>query len=120
MATLITFLSLNVGGSSSLAGLNMTISLMKFDVILLQEVKSTQSQVDSLVNRYGFSSLVNVDYDDLNKPGTALLWKNNLPLTGAVNLISCRLQMAELGPYKIFNCYALSGSEKPILWRGGF
>ena len=111
MATLIIFLFLNVGGSSSLAGLNMTISLMKFDVILLQEVKSTQSQVDSLVNRYGFSSLVNVDYDDLNKPGTALLWKNNLALTGAVNLISCRLQMAELGPYKIFNCYAPSGSE---------
>ena len=47
MASLLNFLSLNVGGSSSLAGLTMTMSLVSFDVILLQEVKSTQSQVES-------------------------------------------------------------------------
>ena len=111
MAPLISFLSLNVGGSSSLAGLCMTISLWKFDVILLQEIKSTQSQLDSLISRLGFSSLVNIDPDDMNKPGTALIWRNSIPLTGAFNLLSCRLQMAEIGGYRIFNCYAPSGSE---------
>ena len=80
MAQLVNFLSLNVGSSSTLAGLNVTISLLKFDVILLQEVKSSQIQVDSLVNRAGFSSLVNVDCNDINKPGTAILWRNNFPL----------------------------------------
>ena len=89
----------------------MTISLLKFDVILLQEVKSTQSQVESLVARFGFSTLVNIDCDDMNKPGTALIWRNTVPLVGAVNLINCRLQIAEIGVYKIFNCYAPSGSE---------
>ena len=59
MNPIITFLSLNVGGSLNLAGLNMTISLMKFDVILLQEVKSTQCQVDALVSRFGYFSLLN-------------------------------------------------------------
>ena len=103
MARLVNFLSLNVGGSSSLAGLNMTISIVNFDVILLQEVRSTQTQVDALVNRWGYSSLVNIDCQDLNKPGTAILWKNNFPLTGTINLISCKLQMAEIGNIKIFN-----------------
>ena len=111
MTALVNILSLNVGGSSNLAGLNMSISMMMFDVIFLQEVNSTQCQVDSLVVRHGYSSLVNIDNEDINKPGTALIWKKNFPLIGAVNLVSCRLQMANIGPYKIFNCYAPSGSE---------
>ena len=92
----------------------MTISLLKFDVILLQEVKSTQDQVDSLINRFGYSCLVNVNSEDSNKPGTALIWKNFLPVIGAVNLICCRLQTAQIGPYNIFNCYAPSGSENRL------
>ena len=76
MDQLVNFLSLNVGSITSLAGLSMTLSLMKFDVILLQEVKASQCQVDSLVNRAGYTSLVNVDCDDGNKPGTAIIWKN--------------------------------------------
>ena len=111
MVLLVSFLSLNVGGSSNLAGLNMTISLLKFDVILLQEVRSTQCQVDSLFKRFGYSSLVNINSEDISKPGTALVWKNSIPLTGAVNLINCRLQMAYIGHCMIFNCYAPSGSE---------
>ena len=79
MNPLVNILSLNVGGSSNLARLYMSISLMMFDVILLQEVNSTQCQVDSLVVRYGYSSLVNIDDEDSNKPGTALIWKNNFP-----------------------------------------
>ena len=83
---------------------------MKFDVILLQEVNSTQIQLDSLVVKYGFSCLVNIDLDNIDKSGTALIWRNSVPLTGAVNLLSCRLQMAQIGEYRIFNCYAPSGS----------
>ena len=76
MASLISFLSLNVGGSSTLAGFNMTMSMMSFDVILLQEIKPSQTQLDSLVQKFGFSSLVNIDTDDVDKPGTALVWKS--------------------------------------------
>ena len=86
------------------------MSMMSFDVILLQEIKSTQTQLDSLVQKFGFSSLVNIDTDDVDKPGTALVWKNTIPLSGAVNLLGCRLQMAEIGEYRIFNCCAPSGS----------
>ena len=110
MTSLIKFLSLNVGGKSNLAGLCMTMSLVNFDIILLQEVKLSQSEVEVLVCRFGFSSLVNIDPDDSNKPGTALIWRNTIPIV-AVNLVNCRLQMAEVGVYRIFNCYAPSGSE---------
>ena len=110
MTSLISFLSLNVGGSTNLAGLNMTLNLMSFDVIFVQEIKSSQLQLDALVQKLGFSSLVNIDTNDSEKPGTALIWKNSIPLTGAVNLVSCRLQMAENMNYRIFNCYAPSGS----------
>jgi len=37
-----------------------------------------------------------------------------MPLKGAVNLVSCRLQMAEIGNYRIFNCYAPSGSGNKL------
>ena len=87
----------------------MTMSLLNLDVILLQEVRPTQLQVESLVSKLGFSSLVNIDCDDINKPGTALISRDTLPLTGAVNLISCRLQMAQIVSYRIFNCYVENG-----------
>lgn len=104
------FLSLNVGSNYNLAGLNTVISTVTYDVILLQEVKMTQSQLDMAVNRYGFLSKVNINEESQNKPGTALLWKTSVPLSGVVNLVEGRLQMAEVGPYRILNCYAPSGS----------
>ena len=112
MAALITlnFLSLNVGSSYTLAGLNTVISTVNYDIILLQEIKMTQIQLDTAVNRYGFLSKVNINEENQHKPGTALLWKKTVPLSGVVNLVEGKLQMAELGQYKIFNCYAPSGS----------
>ena len=107
----VNFLSLNVASSSNLAGLNTAISTASYDVILLQEMKMTQEQLDPIVKRFGFKAHVNVSEVNQHKPGTAILWRNSVPLSGLVNLVECRLQMAELGPYRIFNCYAPSGSE---------
>ena len=67
-------------------------------------------QLDNFLNKLGFSSLVNVDTENFEKPGTALIWRKSIPLQGAVNLLCCRLQMAEISGYRIFNCYAPSGS----------
>ena len=65
------FLSLNVGSNYNLAGLNTVISTAGYDVILLQEIKMTQSQLDMAVNRYGFLSKVNISEENKHKPGTA-------------------------------------------------
>ena len=70
----------------------------------------TQSQLDMAVNRYGFLSKVNISEENQHKPGTALLWKTSVPLSGVVNLVEGKLQMAELGQYRISNCYTPSGS----------
>ena len=107
----VNFLSLNVGSTHNLAGLNTAISTASLDIILLQEIKMSQSQLDSLVSRFGFLSKINISEENQHKPGTAILWRASVPLSGVVNLIECRLQIAELGPYKILNCYAPSGSE---------
>ena len=111
MAAPVNFLSLNVASNYNLAGLNTAISTTNFDIILLQEVKMSQSQLDSVVSRFGFQSKVNISEDNDQKPGTAVLWRSTVPLSGVVNLVECRLQIAELGPYRILNCYAPSGSE---------
>ena len=97
----INLLSLNVGSSSNLGGLNTVISTSKYDVILLQEVKMTQNQLDNAVNRFGFLSKVNVNEENHQKPGLAILWRTSVPLTGVVNLLECRLQIAELGQYSL-------------------
>ena len=41
---------------------------MNFEVILLQEVRFTQSQLDSYVVKFGCSSLVNIDSENIEKP----------------------------------------------------
>ena len=51
---ILSFLSLNVGSNYNLAGLNTVINTANYDIILLQEIKMTQSQLDMAVNRYGF------------------------------------------------------------------
>ena len=58
--TPVSFLSLNVASSSNLAGLNTAISTASYDVILLQEMKMTQEQLDPIVKRFGFKAHVNV------------------------------------------------------------
>ena len=101
--TPINLLSLNVGSSSNLAGLNTAISTTSYDVILLQEVKMTQNQLDNAVNRFGFLSKVNVNEENHQKSGLAILWRKSVPLTGVVNLLECRLQIAELGQLQDLN-----------------
>ena len=78
------FLSLNVGSNNNLAGLNTVISTASYDVILLQEIKMTQSQLDIAVNRYGFLSKANISEEDQHKPGTALLWRTSVPFSGKI------------------------------------
>ena len=87
----LSFLSLNVGSNYNLAGLNTVISTANYDVILLQEIKMTQGQLDMAINRYGFLSKVNISEEDQHKPGTALLWKTSIPLSGVVNLVEGKL-----------------------------
>ena len=112
MVEQINFLSLNVGMSSTLAGLTTLITAQKLDIIFLQEVRLNSEQLNLIVNSLGFQANANIDQDQPSKPGTALVWKKTLPVSDVFTVVLCRVQVAMLGPYMLMNIYAPSGSEK--------
>ena len=106
------FLSLNIGMSSTLAGLVTIITNHKLDIIFLQEVRLTSEQLNLLLAKLGFEASVNIDLDNPSRPGTALVWRRTLPIRDVFTLVLCRAQLAVLGPYMLLNVYAPSGSDK--------
>ena len=108
----INFLSLNVGMSSTLAGLSTLITTQNLDVVFLQEVKSSGEQIELLLGRLGFKAAVNIDQECPTTPGTAIVWRASLPVTDVSILVSCRAQVARLGHYMLLNIYAPSGSDR--------
>ena len=80
MNSRIRILSLNVGMKSDLAGLMTLISLHKLDLILLQEIRITNEQINQQLSNLGFTGMVNIDAEDPLKPGTAIAWRSTLPM----------------------------------------
>ena len=102
--------SLNVGMSHSLAGLPALISSECLDLIFLQEVSLSSSQIENMLP--GFKAVVNIDLNNSSSPGTAIVWKDNLPVDQVCSFSSCRIQTARLGSYRLLNVYAPSGTSK--------
>ena len=105
------FFSLNVGMSSTCAGLATLITAQHLDIIFLQEVRITSEQLCILVGNLGFQASVNIDPDQPSRPGTAIVWRKTLPVRDVFTLVMCRAQVTSLGPYMLLNVYAPSGSE---------
>ena len=112
MAPRIRILSLNIGLKSDLAGLSTLIKVHKLDLVLLQEVRISDEQINQKVGHLGFTGKVNVDADNPMKPGTALVWRSVLPVTQVSAIVPCRAQYAVLESLAILNIYAPSGSDK--------
>ena len=106
----INFFSLNIGTSSSLAGLQALIDSENLDIIFLQEVRLSSDQIKSLLS--GFDAVANIDPEFPSRPGTAIIWRENIPLTDVCPLVMCRLQVAKLKGLNLINIYAPSGSDK--------
>ena len=75
MASSIKFLSLNIGMSSSLAGLTSLIPAYGLDLVFLQEVRLNKEQINLFLDGLGFQAEVNIDQDNPNTPGTAIAWR---------------------------------------------
>ena len=119
MRAKIRILSLNVGMKSDLAGLVTLIQVHKLDIILLQEVRISEEQLNQQISNHGFTGKVSVDTEDQMKPGVAIVWRSVLPVSGIVTLVSCRAQVAFLGSIAVVNIYAPSGSDRKFE-RGSF
>ena len=112
MARLTNILSLNVGMSSNLAGLTTLLSVNPVDLILLQEIRISDEQINATLGRLGYTAVVNIDMDSPTSPGTAVAWKNIFSEVEVFTLIKCRCQMIKLGVISFINIYAPSGSSK--------
>ena len=119
MESSIRFLSLNVGMKSNLAGLSSILVNKNLDLAMLQEVRITDEQLSSQLEKYGYTGKVNINVEDSSKPGTALVWRSSLPVRDVAVCVPCRAQVAYLGAYAIMNVYAPSGSDKKYE-RGNF
>ena len=108
----INVLSLNVGMSSTLAGLRALISSNDFHLIFLQEVKNTDADLNMFLQNLGFHIVLNVDTEMSSKPGTAVIWKDSLKVDNVLNLVKFRAQAVVLGSCVFFNIYGPSGSDK--------
>ena len=108
----IIFMSFNVGHSSSLAGLRAMLELEWMDIVMLQEVGINESQIETLLAGLDYKAKANIDPENPSKPGTALIWKQDLPFTWVGDVVTCRARLAMLGPYPLVNLYAPSGSDK--------
>ena len=102
--------SLNVGMSNSLGGLSALISSETMDIIFLQEVRLSGPQIENLLP--GFQAVANIDPENPSRPGTAMVWRRDLPVKDVTSLSLCRLQHATLGSFKLINVYAPSGSSR--------
>ena len=75
----------------------------------MQEVRLSSEQIEQTL--HGFKAAVNIDPNNLTKPGIALAWHESVPLTDVVSFDLCRLQVASLGSLKLVNLYAPSGTN---------
>ena len=114
MNSRIRILSINIGLKSDLAGVLTLISVHKLDLVMLQEVRITDEQINQQLGNHGFTGMVNIDAEEPLKPGTALAWRSTLPIKQVSVIVPCRVQHARLGSYSILNIYAPSGSDKKV------
>ena len=82
--------------SSTLAGLDSLILSNNLDLILLQEVKVSKEQLNAMLSSLDFQAEVNLDTESPTLPGTAIAWRNSLPVEDVFILVKCRAQIAVL------------------------
>ena len=71
----------------------------------------TTAQLQVAVEPLQYKCETNTDQDNPYAPGTAAIWREDLPTPQVANLISCSLQTVRFGQRYFYNVYAPSGSE---------
>ena len=105
-------LSSNVGSSTTLVSAVDKIKFEKPDLVFLQEVTLTTAELDLKFKHMGYSSEANVCSANKSKPGTACLWKSDLPVKNVFPIVERRAQSLKVGDLHFLNIYAPSGSNE--------
>ena len=104
-------ISQNIASSKKVERITEILKRQKPDIMLLQEVTLTTAQLQAAVLPFQYKCESNIDTDNPNSPGTAAIWKMNLPVSQVTSLVTCNLQTVRIGAQAFFNIYAPSGSE---------
>ena len=104
-------LSLNIGGSTTLAGLLSILRLDKPHLVMLQEVILSSEQLCVQVSKFGYKAATNIDMTNPSALGTGFVWQSHLPVSDVYSVVECRAQSLRVGQYSFINIYAPSGSQ---------
>ena len=109
MNSRINILSYNVASSNDLAGLSQLLTIFEPHIVFIQEITLNSTQLLTISGN-SYTGEVNLDPNDHNKPGTAILWLKHLK--GEVfNLISCRIQGLKIMGMHFLNIYGFPGTQ---------
>ena len=104
-------ISQNIASSHRLERITDVLKREKPDLFLIQEVTVSTIQLQAAIEPFMYKCESNTDNENPSAPGTAAIWKINLPTPQVTNLVSCNLQTVSIGPHYFYNVYAPSGSE---------
>ena len=110
-----TILSYNIGSSSGLAGLSQLLHSFSPTFGFLQEIKLTTPQLKAQLGPL-YDGCSNIDTEDSNKPGTAIIWKAGLSVE-VVNIVSCRIQILKTEGTQFVNVYGHPGTQGQRSWK---
>ena len=79
-------------------------------LLLLQEVTLSTPQLLSAVKTLNYNCESNIDILNPSHPGTAAVWRADLPVSRLDSLQTCHLQSITVGDQTFLNVYAPSGS----------
>ena len=82
------------------------------DILFVQEVLLSTQELLLKVQPYGYNCESNIDALNPTKPGTAVIWRESVPITGTRVIVECRIQSLTVGATSFLNIYAPSGSAR--------
>ena len=103
-----TCLSYNVKSEHELANLGLLVQILRPKYIFIQEITLSTDQLEAKIP--GYKGAVNLDPADRRKPGTAVLWRQDL-LVRVVAIVPCRMQHVATQDGSFINIYPQSGTK---------
>ena len=80
------------------------------DLLFLQEVTLKTAELKAALQGTMYSGQCNIDIANPSSPGTATVWRTDLPTPQVTDLVTCQLQAVQIGLQTFLNVYAPSGS----------
>ena len=109
-SSVLKILSFNLAGGTLF--LHHLLPEDKPDILLLQEVLLSSQELLLKVKPYGYNCESNIDVLNPTKPGTAVIWREGVPVSNTRVIVEGRLQSVTVGSVTFLNIYAPSGSAK--------